>query len=113
MLFSSTCTTVRLRTDTPDEILVLPSRSQASDLEDKDTVIVKQIVELLHEGLVAADTDVLGLLERNNLGEAASGVIGNVVSIHAQNASLARGNAADGHISNISLARELALTHSA
>ena len=43
----------------PDEVFVLPGGTDASDLENKDTVVVQEVVDLPEEGAIAADTDVL------------------------------------------------------
>lgn len=45
--------------DEPDEVLVLPAGTDASDLEDKDTVVLEEVVHLGEELGVAANTDVL------------------------------------------------------
>lgn len=34
-------------------------RAEPGDLEDKDAVVVEEVIDLAKEGLVAADTDVL------------------------------------------------------
>lgn len=44
---------------TPVKVLKLPAGTDTGDLEDEDTVIGKQVVDILEESRVAADTDVL------------------------------------------------------
>lgn len=66
----------------PDQIFILPGRSESSDLQDEDSVIVEQVADFAHEALIAADTDVLSLLERDNLGVSACWSIGNIMSVH-------------------------------
>lgn len=45
--------------DKPDEILELPVGTNASNLEDENTIIVQEVVDLTQERLVATNTDVL------------------------------------------------------
>ena len=49
----------RSERDAPDEVLVLPRGADASDLEDKDAVVLEEVVDLSHERGVVADSDVL------------------------------------------------------
>ena len=44
---------------TPDEVLELPHGSDTSDLEDKGTIVVQEVVNLLEERAVLSDTNVL------------------------------------------------------
>jgi hypothetical protein len=44
---------------TPVEVLELPTSSDTRHLEDKDTIIGKKVIDLLEEGAVSAETDVL------------------------------------------------------
>lgn len=73
----------------PDEVLVLPVRADTSNLEDKDTIVVEEVVHLAEEGLVATDADVLGHLQADNLGVRATPT-GDVAGIRAQDASALR-----------------------
>jgi len=43
----------------PNKVFVLPGRTNTSDLENEDAVIVEQVVYLAKEGTVAADTNML------------------------------------------------------
>jgi hypothetical protein len=43
----------------PNEILILPVRTNARDLEHKNAVVVKQIVDLPEESTIAPDTNML------------------------------------------------------
>jgi hypothetical protein len=45
--------------DIPDEIFVLPVRTNTGDLEDEDTIVFEQVVNILEESVVATDTDML------------------------------------------------------
>lgn len=80
-------------------------RTNASNLEDEDAVVVEKVVDLPEEGLVPANPNVLGIamvnspsengthihlghLETNDLGEGAL-LRGNFSVVHAQNASAA------------------------
>jgi len=53
----------------PDEILILPVRTNTSDLEDEDAIVVEKVVDLPEEGLVPADSNVLGTAMVNSPGE--------------------------------------------
>lgn len=53
----------------PDEVLVLPRGTNAGDLEDEDAVVVEEVVDVAQERVVPPDADVLGHLERDNLGK--------------------------------------------
>lgn len=87
---------VLVHEETPDEVLVLPSLSQTSVLEEEDTVIVEHVVDLGQEGGEVANTDVLRHLETGNLLVAALGD-GNVTVVHAQNLALLLGDANLAH----------------
>lgn len=56
----------------PDEVLKLPHGSNTSDLEDEGTVVIEEVVDLLEEGSVSPEADVLeerganGRLARNS-----------------------------------------------
>ena len=50
---------LRSRESKPDKILELPVGTNTSNLEDKNTIIVQEVVDLTEERLVATDTDVL------------------------------------------------------
>ena len=43
----------------PDQVLILPRWPKTGHLEDKDAVVVKEIVHLAKEGIVTAKTNVL------------------------------------------------------
>jgi hypothetical protein len=43
----------------PDKVFVLPRRTNTSDLENEDAVIIEKVVDLAKEGTVAADTNML------------------------------------------------------
>ena len=43
----------------PDEILVLPVRTDTSDLEDEHAIVVEKVVDLPEEGLVPANSNML------------------------------------------------------
>lgn len=58
----STGEDVFVHEETPNEILILPVGTKTGDLEDEDTVIVEEVVDLPEERLVATDTDVLYVL---------------------------------------------------
>lgn len=45
--------------EAPNEVLVLPGGTDTSDLENKDAVVVEEVIDLAEEGTIAADTDVL------------------------------------------------------
>ena len=45
--------------ETPDEIFVLPCLTDTGDLEDEDTLVVEEVVDLLQESTIATDTDML------------------------------------------------------
>jgi hypothetical protein len=81
--------------DAPEDILKLPARADAGDLEDEGAVVVEEVVHLLEEGRVLADADVFGHLERDNLGEGLAG--GDVAVVAAEDAALVLGNAVLAH----------------
>lgn len=73
--------------DLPDEILELPTLSQSSDLKEKDSIIVKHIINLSQERLEVSDTNVLGHLQaRDSL--VLSFWNWNISVIHAKNSGL-------------------------
>jgi len=49
----------------PVEIFVLPVGTNTSDLEDEDAVVVENVIDLPEEGLVPADSNVLGTVMVN------------------------------------------------
>jgi hypothetical protein len=59
---------------TPDQILKLPITPDPGHLQDEHAVIVHEGVDLAEELLVAAETDVLGHFERDDLGVGAGGL---------------------------------------
>ena len=69
----------------PDEVLVLPVGTDTSDLEDEDAVVVEEVVHLAEESGVATDTNVLGHLERDDLGVRGAAT-GNVAVVEAEDA---------------------------
>lgn len=77
--------------DTPEDVLKLPSGSNTGNLEDKRSVVVEQVVNLLEEGRVLAHANVLGHLERDNLGERLA--LGDVSVVGAEDSTLVLGNA--------------------
>lgn len=50
---------VLVHEETPDEVLELPWGTDAGDLEDKNAIVIEEIIDLAEELGVAADTDVL------------------------------------------------------
>jgi hypothetical protein len=44
---------------TPDEILILPRGTEASNLKDEDTIVIEEVIDLAHERVVATNTDML------------------------------------------------------
>jgi hypothetical protein len=73
--------------ETPVQVLVLPSRPDSGDLEDKDPVVLEQIIDLLQKGRVTPDSDMLGHLQADNLVELSSRG-GEVTEVAAENSSL-------------------------
>ena len=43
----------------PNEVLVLPDGADTSNLEEKDTIVVEEVVNLAQELTIAPDTDML------------------------------------------------------
>lgn len=72
--------------EAPDEVLVLPGGAETGDLEDEDTVVVEEVIHLAEEGAVAADADVLGHLERHDLGVRGAAT-GDIAVVEAEDAS--------------------------
>lgn len=72
---------------TPDEILVLPDGADTSDLEDEDTIVVEEIIDLTQELTIATDTDVFSHLERDNLVKGTWSIL-DITEVLAENASL-------------------------
>ena len=77
--------------ETPVQILVLPSGPDPSDLEDKDPVVLEQIIDLLQKGRVTPDSDMLGHLQADDLVELSSRG-GEVTEVAAEDSSLRRLN---------------------
>ena len=50
---------VLVHEESPDEVFVLPVLSDAGDLQDEGALVVEEVVDLLEEGAVAPDTNVL------------------------------------------------------
>lgn len=74
---------------TPLQIMELPSGAKTSDLENKDSIIVKKVVDIREEFVVVTNPDVLGHLERDDFG-IVSRLHGNVAVIEVQDACLTR-----------------------
>lgn len=55
----STREDVLVHEQAPNEILVLPARTETSDLEEECSIIIQQTVNLGEEGVISSDTDVL------------------------------------------------------
>ena len=72
---------------TPNEILKLPAGSDTSNLEDHQTVISQEIVDLGEESAVSSDTNVLGHLETRNLVVIAF-LVGDFSVVLAENSTL-------------------------
>jgi len=53
----------------PDEILVLPVRTDSGDLQDEDAIVVEKVVDLPEVALVPANSNVLGTAMVNSSGE--------------------------------------------
>jgi hypothetical protein len=70
-----------LFTYTPGQVLVLPGTSQTSDLQEEDTVILQQVLDLVQKLLELSDTDVFSHLQTSDLVVLFSG---NVSVVHAQ-----------------------------
>lgn len=87
---------VLVHEETPVQVLVLPSLSETSVLEEEDTIVVKHVVNLGEERREVADTDVLRHLETGNLVVTALGN-GDIAVVHAQNVALLLGNANLAH----------------
>lgn len=51
----------------PDKILILPTWADTCNLEDKNTVVVKEIIDLAQELRVSTDADVLSHFQTNDL----------------------------------------------
>jgi hypothetical protein len=77
--------------ETPVEILVLPTSPDTGNLEDHDTIIGKEIVDVLEESRVSPDTDVLGHFETRDLVVVARSV-GDISEIVTENSTLRLGN---------------------
>jgi len=76
---------------TPNKVLILPSRTNASDLKDEDAVVIEQVVHLLHESGVAANANVFGHLQADDLGKVTRST-GDFTVVHAQDSSLVGGD---------------------
>lgn len=87
---------VLVHEETPVQVLVLPSLSETSVLEEEDTIVVKHVVNLGEERREVADTDVLGHLETGNFVVTTLGN-GDIAVVHAQNVALLLGNANLAH----------------
>lgn len=87
---------VLVHEQTPDQILVLPSLSETSNLQEEDTIVIKHVVDLGKEASKVTDTDVLGHLKTGDLVVAALGNR-NVAVVHAENLALLLGDANLAH----------------
>lgn len=45
--------------ETPVQVLKLPTGPETSDLEDKSTIVVQEVIYLIQKGRVSSNTDVL------------------------------------------------------
>lgn len=75
----------------PDEVLKLPALAETSDLENKDSVVGEEVVDLAKESTVAAETNVLSHLEARNLVVVAL-LGGDLAVVHAEDAALRLGD---------------------
>jgi hypothetical protein len=71
--------------ETPNEILVLPSLSQASDLKEENSIIIKHVMTLSQETSQVSDTNVFSHLQAGNL---VVGLSRDVAVVHAENSGL-------------------------
>ena len=69
----------------------MPACSDSSDLEDHETIIGEQVVNLAKEGSVSPDTNVLGHLETRDLVEVAL-LVGNFSVVLAEDSALRLGD---------------------
>lgn len=75
----------------PVEILILPTSPDTSNLEDHDTVIGEQVVDILEESRVSPDTDMFGHFETRDLVVVSSSV-GDIAEIVTEDSTLRFGN---------------------
>lgn len=87
---------VLVHEQTPDKILVLPGLAKASNLQEKDTIVVQHVVDLGKETAKVADTDVLSHLKASDLVVAAFWDR-DVTIVHAEDAGLLFGDAKLAH----------------
>lgn len=71
---------------TPDEILKLPASTDTGDLEDHDTIVRQEIIDLFQKFAIPPNSDVLRHLKTSNL-VVVTRRLGNITIIHAQNPS--------------------------
>lgn len=83
----STGEDVLVHEQAPDEVLVLPGLAETSYLQEKDTVVLKHVVDLTQERGEVTDTNVLSHLETGDLLVAAVNP-GSITVVRAQNTRL-------------------------
>jgi hypothetical protein len=74
---------------TPVEILELPTSPDSSNLENEDSIVLEQIIDLLQEGRVSPDPDMFGHFQADDLVELSSRG-GQVTEIGTEDSSLRR-----------------------
>jgi hypothetical protein len=92
----STREDVLVHEKTPSQVLVLPSLTETSVLEEENTIVVKHVMNLLQEAGEMADTNVLRHLKTGDLLVTTDGN-GNITVIHAENLTLLLGNTGLAH----------------
>lgn len=78
---------VLVHEQTPDQILILPAFTETRDLQEKDTIVVKHVVNLGEESTEMAHADVLSHFKTGDLLESA-GWVGGVTVIAAEDTAL-------------------------
>lgn len=73
--------------ETPDEILVLPAGPDARDLENHDSIIGEEVVDVVEESRVSPDTHVLGHFQARDL-VVVAGLVGYVSEVVAEDSAL-------------------------
>lgn len=57
---------LRYNKNVPDQVLVLPCRTKPCDLQNENTIVVQEVVDLSHESAISPNADVLATrYERN------------------------------------------------
>jgi len=75
----------------PVEILILPTSSNTSNLEDHNTIVSKEVVDILEESRVSPNTDMFGHFETRDLVVVPCSV-GDISEIVAEDSTLRFGN---------------------